>query len=111
MNALADIFDSRKAAASERSQEELNAEKQLKDYLAASTLPGGADPLEWWKSPGAAMHPVLAVLARRYLTINATSVSSERVFSVAGNVVTKRRSCMNPDTVNRMVFLACNLRK
>jgi len=37
---------------------------------------------------------VLGVLARRVLAIPATSAAPERLFSTAGDVMTKKRSCV-----------------
>lgn len=86
-------------------------ELELSEYMSSSlsTLPGSADPLLWWKCTGESMFPTLSKLAKRYLSMNATSVASERLFSLSGHIVNKKRSSMKADTVNRMVFLACNL--
>ena len=65
-------------------------------------------PLEWWGS-NRIRYPCLAQLASKYLAIPATSVPAEQAFSMAGNVVNIRRSCLLPDTVNMLVFLASNL--
>ncbi|EZA46507.1 Zinc finger BED domain-containing protein [Ooceraea biroi] len=51
------------------------------------------DPLEWWKSHENRF-PLVAQLAKKYLSIPATSVASERTFSTAGNIVTAKRSCL-----------------
>ena len=66
------------------------------------------DPLEWWRA-NSFRYPLLSHLAKKYLSIPATSVPSERVFSTAGNIVTKKRACLDPSTVNMLVFLAENL--
>lgn len=66
------------------------------------------DPLAWWKA-NCQNFPCLAQLAKRYLSIPATSVASERAFSGAGNVVTAKRNCLKPATVNQLCFLAANL--
>ena len=38
-------------------------------------------------------------------TVKPTSTESERVFSLAGNFVTKIRSCLSDDSLNALVFL------
>ena len=66
------------------------------------------NPLCWWKE-NAFRYPILSHLARKYLAIPATSVPSERAFSSAGNIVSVKRSCLQPESVNMLVFLAENL--
>ena len=60
--------------------------------------------LLWWKEH-AAQFPYLSQLARRYLAMPATSASVERLFSVAGQVVTAKRANLDPKTVTLLVFL------
>ena len=52
-----------------------------------------------------AIYPILYQVAMRYLIALATSASSERIFSVAGNVVTQKRSRLKPHMVKFFVFL------
>jgi len=80
---------------------------QLQNYLAEPQLRFDLDALEWWKTR-AMKYPLMVVLAVKYLGIPATSVSSERCFSTAGNIVTAKRSCLAPETVNMLVFLYQN---
>ena len=47
----------------------------------------------------------MAKLARKFLCIMGTSVPSERVFSTAGLVVTSKRSQLNPESVDEIIFL------
>jgi hypothetical protein len=102
----------RKSATGEPQDVHSRVDDELKSYLNAAAYNGGvpldADPLQWW-SKHCSSFPVAAELAKKYLCVHASSVSSERLFSIAGNIVSKRRSSMKPDTVNKMVFLACNL--
>ena len=46
-----------------------------------------------------------------HLCVPATSVRSERVFSIAGQVVNAKTACLLPDNVNMLVFLAKNVDK
>ena len=54
--------------------------------------------------------PNLAQLAKAVIGIPATSTPSERLFSTAGNIVTKKRSCLNPENVDVILFLNKNLK-
>ena len=73
-------------------------------YMAAEPAGNNEDPLEWWME-NKRRFPVLYKLALKYLCIPATSVSSERVFSTAGDIVTASRSCLSTENVNMLLFL------
>ena len=45
----------------------------------------------------------------QYLGVVATSVPSERLFSTAGNIVTAKRCALEPENVEKLVFLHDNL--
>uniref|UniRef100_A0A803T1F2 HAT C-terminal dimerisation domain-containing protein n=1 Tax=Anolis carolinensis TaxID=28377 RepID=A0A803T1F2_ANOCA len=62
------------------------------------------DPLAYWASREH-MWPDLSYVARQFLSCPPTSVQSERVFSLAGDVVTPHRSLLDPQTVEKLVFL------
>lgn len=81
--------------------------KELGQYMTIET-DTSEDPLIWWKKHEH-MLPTLSSIAKKYLCICATSCASERLFSSAGNIVTKKRNCLKPHNVERMVFLASNL--
>lgn len=55
--------------------------------------------------------PVWASLAKDYLSIMGSSVSSERAFSSAGITISKRRNRLQADIVEALQFLKCLLRK
>ena len=57
------------------------------------------DTLEWWKHR-VSTYPRLSALARKYLCCPATSLPSERLFSSAGNLINKKRSCLKPENVD-----------
>ena len=76
-------------------------------YFTEDALDLESDPLHWWKA-NSYRYPHLAALARRYLCIPATSVSSERVFSAAGLLVSKLRASLSSSNIDAAVFLNKN---
>lgn len=67
-----------------------------------------SNPLLWWKSMVHKL-PLLGRRAQKVLAIMATSAPSERVFSAAGNVVTKNRARMSADIVADLILLKQSL--
>ena len=62
------------------------------------------NPLVWW-SQNERFFPILSKLAKRILAIPATSCPSERVFSVAGRIVSARRAKLSTSNVSMLLFL------
>ena len=83
------------------------ADLELQYYCKMPNLPRTCNPLEWWRTQSHAL-PELSKLARKFLCIPATSVPSERVFSKAGEIVSKRRSAIKPKHVDMLIFLNKN---
>ena len=67
------------------------------------------DVLSWWKEHSTEF-PNLSLIARNILCIPASSAASERDFSTAGFVIQERRTQLNLDTVDDILFLHSNLR-
>ena len=65
--------------------------------------------LEWWKK-NSAFFPRLSVLAKKFLAIPASSVSSERVFSLGGQIVSKKRCRLSHNNVDLFIFLNKNMK-
>ncbi|CAF4309979.1 unnamed protein product, partial [Rotaria sp. Silwood2] len=63
-----------------------------------------SNPLPFWKHHQHKF-PCLSLLARRLFSIPVTSAAVERSFSAAGLAVTERRSSLDPDTVNDILFV------
>ncbi|XP_077272750.1 E3 SUMO-protein ligase ZBED1-like isoform X2 [Temnothorax americanus] len=74
----------------------------LKYYLNQPTITLNESPLKYWS-----MHPHSALqdIAMKYLSIIATSVPSERLFSKAGNIMTDNRSRLTGDHLQHLLFL------
>ncbi len=67
------------------------------------------DPLMWWQQHCSQL-PLLSRLARRYLAYQISEAASERVFSVAQDILTsKRKGKILPSRAGRLTFLKANL--
>jgi len=78
-----------------------------KEYTTLKGFGSGDDILHWWKAQRDVM-PVLAKLAQKYLSIPATSVPSESLFSAAGIISGGRRGNTSPKKLKEMAFLHRN---
>jgi hypothetical protein len=58
--------------------------------------------VDWWRL-NAHRYPVIAKIARKFLTVPATSVSSESTFSTGGRVLDDYRSSLRPKMVEALV--------
>ncbi|XP_051574115.1 E3 SUMO-protein ligase ZBED1 isoform X1 [Myxocyprinus asiaticus] len=83
--------------------------EEVTSYMAIDCIPLDSNPLAWWKS-NKSVYPNLAVLAKRYLAVPATSVHSERLFSAEGDVVNANRSALLSDDVDVLIFLKKNFK-
>ncbi|CAN0286628.1 unnamed protein product [Scytosiphon promiscuus] len=90
-----------------RFERKMWAEYELQRYLQADIFTGtesSQDVLDWWYDMRL-VYPILYKVACVYLAVPASSATSERVFSAAGNIVTKKRNRLCPESVNNLVFL------
>uniref|UniRef100_A0A3B4FMZ3 BED-type domain-containing protein n=1 Tax=Pundamilia nyererei TaxID=303518 RepID=A0A3B4FMZ3_9CICH len=81
--------------------------------LQVSKHSGGGEKIPGGHITGTHRRPtklvkILATLAKRYLCIPGTSVSAERVFSTAGDIVTAKRSTLTSEHVDQLLFLSKN---
>ncbi|XP_061108746.1 E3 SUMO-protein ligase ZBED1-like isoform X2 [Conger conger] len=84
------------------------AAAEVKKFQDETPLSLSGDPLSWWREHEH-VYPHLSTVAKRFLCIPGTSVSSERVFSTTGDIVTAQRSVLKAGHVDQLVFLNRNL--
>ena len=80
---------------------------EISHYKAEKPVKLNENILLWWKARKDT-YPNLSEVAR-YLGIVATSVPSERLFSVAGNTVNTKHAALDPSNVNKLVFPHTNM--
>jgi len=68
---------------------------------------GKEDPLQWWAKNEDKL-PLLAKMARKYLSVPVTSATSERMFSTGGNIMTDNRHNLEPETTSKLLFINRN---
>lgn len=71
-----------------------NASSELQKYLDLPRAPKKGNNLNWWKD-NQKEFPILSKIARDILSISATSVPSERLFSRASLIIRKHRNRLN----------------
>lgn len=99
------IFDSYMEKPSKKSVEGSEVQRYLSHKLTEEDI--RMSPLKfWWMNK--TLYPKISNLAFWLLSTPATNNSSERVFSSAGNVVTPHRSCLDTDTVDKLLFVRSN---
>jgi hAT family C-terminal dimerisation region len=81
---------------------------EITSYFLMPIARENKNPLDWWRVKRE-IFPILSLLAQKYLGIPATSVSSERLFSDAGNHITAKRNSLDPDLLGKIVFLKRNM--
>ena len=85
------------------------ASSEVDRYHTEAPLPLSCkNPLTWWEMR-ATQYIHLSALAKKMLCIPATSVPSERVFSVAGNIINEKRFRLKPDNIDKLIFLYENM--
>uniref|UniRef100_A0AAQ6AK64 HAT C-terminal dimerisation domain-containing protein n=1 Tax=Amphiprion ocellaris TaxID=80972 RepID=A0AAQ6AK64_AMPOC len=68
-------------------------------YFGEKNLAKEENALQWWKA-NRDRYPMLARLAKSYLCIPGTSTPSERLFSAAGNITSKKRASLSQEHVD-----------
>lgn len=78
-------------------------------YLQETLIDTESDPLAYWKMKAIEM-PILAKVAKRYLSPPMASVTSEREFKVASDITSHDRMKLLPENAEMLIFLKYNLR-
>ncbi|XP_055082535.1 E3 SUMO-protein ligase ZBED1-like isoform X2 [Periophthalmus magnuspinnatus] len=106
-NNLWALLDSH-VVAQQTSRASHSATEEIQRYLKEQHIPRCEDPLKYWESHKI-QYPNLWRLAQKYLCIPASSVPCERIFSKAGELVSRRRCRLKPSTVEKLLFLNKNM--
>ncbi|XP_073701142.1 E3 SUMO-protein ligase ZBED1-like [Garra rufa] len=107
--ALADLLGATYATADNTAPKSADdAAAEIKKFKDETPLPLTGNPLSWWRDHEHE-YPQLFRVAKCFLCIPGTSVSAERVFSSAGDIVNAQRSVLKAGHVDQLVFLHKNL--
>ena len=82
-------------------------DREINTYLDWPTDCFADDALLFWKEKQKEF-PNLKRLARRYLSISASSVAVESMFSTTGYIINSRRSSLSPHKLNFVSFIHDN---
>jgi len=101
---------SRSSSQTSASCERQKLADELDKWYAEPCESEDINPFNWWAS-NQTRFPSIAMVARQYLAIPATSVASERLFSKCGLICSNRRAALSPQHMEHLVFLSHNLQK
>lgn len=88
-----------------KTRDQLSEDIELEQYLDLEEIQRFDDPLDYWLGVKKTF-PNLSIMALNYLSLLATSIPSERLFSTAGKIRTETRNKLLPKHVNMLVFLS-----
>ena len=93
-----------------RQQEKSNINDEVDNYLyhlSKADIKAIKCPLEWW-AKHRSKYPNVAVGARKWLSVCATSTPSERVFSISGLIDTPKRSNLTGEAIYKQILIHNN---
>lgn len=76
---------------------------EVQEYLRVPEISIKESPVRYWHA-NKDRFPVLSFMAYKYLAMPASSASVERLFSVAGSIISSRRASMTIDTAEKIIF-------
>ena len=80
----------------------------LNHYWDSPRIPQSSDPFAFWRE-NAVEYPEVFSVAKSTFSCPSGSVDSERLFSVAGDVINVRRTSLTPINAEDQIFLSQNL--
>ena len=80
---------------------------ETESYLNERCIPANANPLSYWRD-NAHRLPGLALLARRFLNVTASSAPVERLFSTAGKIFRPDRARLTDRQFEILMYNKCN---
>lgn len=81
---------------------------EVQAYLDVPAVPSSVRLLEWW-AENRLRFPNLALMARQFLSVPATSASAERLFSLAGANFSDHRKNMTDEHLADLLFAKINV--
>lgn len=98
-----DSEDDDSTAETSIAKEKFSIDQEIQLYLSEQCIDMDCDPLVYWRMKGSA-YPHLKCLARKYLSIPASSGSVERLFSIAGCISRARRARLTIKNLENMLL-------
>jgi hypothetical protein len=75
----------------------------LRQYMESDAIDFASNPILYWEQQSKQFKE-LGILATRFLSVSATSVPSERIFSKAGQIISNRRANLKSKNANFLIF-------
>ncbi|KAK1383599.1 BED-type domain-containing protein [Heracleum sosnowskyi] len=85
-------------AISRKKSKTISSSSELAKYKMTDFVGEQSDILEFWKTRSC-HYPVMAIMARDILTVQASTVASESAFSFSGRILNERRSRLSPSSL------------
>ena len=97
------VFAQRLSNFNQQQQQNINSDELIR-YWESSEANDDIEPLSWWRAH-LTEYLILSKMAQNYLSVQASSVPCEQLFSLAGNIVSKKRNRLDENTVRACLCL------
>ncbi|GFO30823.1 Zinc finger bed domain-containing protein 1 [Plakobranchus ocellatus] len=102
------IFDKKVNDADAMKTDATEADNETRRFFKEVNIPRTADPFNWWKL-NEIQFPHLKILAKKFLCVPATAITSNRLFTKGGVEFARRRDLFKPGQLNGIIFLNQNM--